>query len=55
MLVSRNVLYVSSVYKRNALPGRTRPARPARCKAEAFDIGVTIKASIPVFGLYART
>ena len=31
-----------------------RPARPALCKAEAWDIGATRRDSIPVLGLYAR-
>ncbi len=34
------------------MPGRVRPARPARCCALAFDIGVTRSDSTRIRGLY---
>ena len=34
------------------MPGRVRPARPARCCALAFDIGVTRSDSTRICGLY---
>mmetsp|Transcript_7197 Transcript_7197/g.29358 ORF Transcript_7197/g.29358 Transcript_7197/m.29358 type:complete len:270 (-) Transcript_7197:961-1770(-) len=43
-----------SVYRRKHLPGASRPARPARCRAAAFETGVTTSASTPVRALKAR-
>eukprot|EP00479_Gromia_sphaerica_P000962 TRINITY_DN1111_c0_g1_i2.p2 TRINITY_DN1111_c0_g1~~TRINITY_DN1111_c0_g1_i2.p2 ORF type:complete len:73 (-),score=7.47 TRINITY_DN1111_c0_g1_i2:47-265(-) len=40
-----------SVYKRKDFPGFVRPARPARCLADAFEIGVTSKDSTRILGL----
>ena len=40
-----------AVYRRKHLPGAVRPARPARCNADAWLVGVTIRDSIPVRGL----
>ena len=40
-----------AVYSLKHLPGATRPALPARWFADAFEIGVTIRLSIPVRGL----
>jgi hypothetical protein len=53
ILESRSCMNACSVYSLNAFPGMTLPARPARCFADALDIGATVKASIPVLGLYA--
>uniref|UniRef100_A0A2M4B5V9 Putative secreted protein n=1 Tax=Anopheles triannulatus TaxID=58253 RepID=A0A2M4B5V9_9DIPT len=44
--------YARSVYNRYALPGPVRPARPARCLAAAWEMGVTTSESMPVFELY---
>ncbi|KAJ8507885.1 hypothetical protein ON010_g18925 [Phytophthora cinnamomi] len=41
----------SCVQRRKHFPGRDRPARPARCFAEAFDTGAVSNASTPVSGL----
>ena len=36
------------------MPGCVRPARPARCDAWAWEMGVTISDSMPDRGLYLR-
>lgn len=41
------------MYSRKHLPGEVRPARPARCCADALLTGVTTSDSMPVLGLYA--
>ena len=38
-----------SLHSRYAVPGATRPARPARCVAELFEIGRVTSAAMPVF------
>ena len=40
------------MYNRKHFPGRVRPARPARCCAEAWDIGDTSRDSTLTRGLY---
>ena len=45
-------LKVCSVNKRKALPGRVRPARPARCREEALEMGETNSDSTRILGLY---
>src|SRR5271163_22921 len=40
-----------SVYRRKHLPGRVLPALPARCCAEAFEIGETSSDSTRIRGL----
>eukprot|EP00438_Fugacium_kawagutii_P026864 Skav221160 [mRNA] locus=scaffold85:148155:154619:+ [translate_table: standard] len=47
-----SVVNAFSVYKRKHFPGRVRPARPARCAAEALDTGETSKDSTRIRGLY---
>jgi hypothetical protein len=44
-------LFYLPVYRRKHLPERVRPARPARCCALAFDIGVTRSDSTRIRGL----
>jgi hypothetical protein len=39
------------VYNLKHFPGATLPALPARWLEDAFEMGVTIKDSIPVRGL----
>lgn len=41
------------MYRRKHFPGEVRPARPARCCADALLTGVTTSDSMPVLGLYA--
>ena len=41
-----------SVYRRKHLPGRVRPARPARCAADAREMGETSSDSTRMRGLY---
>ena len=41
-----------SVYSRKHLPGRVRPARPARCAADALEMGDTSSDSTRMRGLY---
>jgi hypothetical protein len=46
----------SRVKRRKHLPGATRPARPARCCAEALEMGATVRLSMPApepLALYA--
>jgi len=45
-------LNASSVYNLKHLPGPVLPARPALYLADAYDIGLTTRVSIPSFGLY---
>mmetsp|Transcript_13649 Transcript_13649/g.58300 ORF Transcript_13649/g.58300 Transcript_13649/m.58300 type:complete len:267 (+) Transcript_13649:1323-2123(+) len=40
-----------AVYRRKHFPGAVRPARPARCSADACEVGVTMSDSMPVRGL----
>mmetsp|Transcript_35449 Transcript_35449/g.89727 ORF Transcript_35449/g.89727 Transcript_35449/m.89727 type:complete len:343 (+) Transcript_35449:349-1377(+) len=44
----------ASVYRRYALPGASRPARPLRCRACACDTGTTCSESAPSRAEYAR-
>ena len=48
---SISFLYALSVYSLKHLPGPVRPARPARCLADACEMGATTSESIPTFGL----
>jgi hypothetical protein len=41
-----------SVYNRKHFPGLVRPARPARCAADALEMGVTSRDSTRIRGLY---
>ena len=41
-----------TLYSLKHFPGPVLPDRPARCSAEAFEMGVSRSDSIPVFGLY---
>ena len=47
-----SVVYAFSVYRRKHLPGRVRPARPARCWALALEMAVTRRDSTRMRGLY---
>ena len=47
-----SVVYAFSVYRRKHLPGRVRPARPARCWALALEMAVTRRDSTLMRGLY---
>lgn len=45
-------LNASSVYSLKHFPGPVRPALPALYLADAYEIGVTTRVSIPSLGLY---
>lgn len=45
MIMMKRSLQASKAYLKH-FPGRTLPALPARCLAEAFDIGATTKFSM---------
>jgi hypothetical protein len=45
-------LKASSVYNLKHLPGPVLPALPALYLADAYEMGVTTRVSIPIFGLY---
>ncbi|RCI16121.1 hypothetical protein L249_3264 [Ophiocordyceps polyrhachis-furcata BCC 54312] len=45
---------VAQRLSRKHLPGLVRPARPARCDAEALDTGVVVSDSMPVSASYVR-
>ena len=47
-----SLLNAFSVYRRKHLPGRVRPARPARWWAEALEMGETSSDSTRMRGLY---
>ena len=49
---SSSLMKSFSVNSRKHFPGRVRPARPARCCADAFEIGVTSRDSTRIRGLY---
>ena len=52
----RSVVSISTSTSHKPHRSRTsRPARPHRCRAAAFEIGATIRLSIPIRGLNART
>lgn len=53
-MASGSASKAARVHSRNACPGRSRPARPARCAALARLTGAASRASSPVRGLYAR-
>ena len=40
-----------AVYSLKHLPADVLPARPARCSADAWEVGVTINDSMPLRGL----
>jgi hypothetical protein len=48
---SISFLNASSVYNLKHLPGPVLPARPALYLADAYDMGLTTRVSIPSLGL----
>ena len=51
LLRGKILLNVSSEYRRKHMPGWVRPARPARCWAEAWEMGAVARVFKPARGL----